>query len=128
MRKSKTDAMDIGIENIERRIKKLSNYLRRRLTETSQAIVLHSVGNVQCGIVSFDIMGMEGADVVRTLREKYNINVSLSGPTSTLLDSRRRDINLNLIRASVHYYNDEDEIEKFISALDEIQNISDPVH
>ena len=121
-------AMDIGIENIERRIKKLSNYLRRRLAETSEAIVLHSVGNVQCGIVSFDIMGMEGADVVRTLREKYNINVSLSGPTSTLLDSRRRDTNLNLIRASVHYYNDEDEIEKFISAIDEIQNFSDPVH
>ena len=121
-------ALDIGIKNIEMRVKTLSDYLRKRLKETSEAVVLHSIGSKQCGIVSFSIIGMEGADVAKTLREKYQINVSVSSPTSTLLDSRRRETNLNLIRASVHYYNDEREIEKFISAIDEIQNTADPVH
>ena len=121
-------ALEVGITNIQTRIHELSSYLRKRLKETSPAITLHSVGRAQCGIVTFSITGMEGRDVVRLLRENYKINVSLTGPSSTLLDSKRREADLDLIRASVHYYNDEEEIEKFISAIDEIQNASDPIH
>ena len=120
-------ALDIGIKNIEIRIRKLAEHLRNRLLETSEAVMLHSVGKLQCGIVTFHILGMDAKNVVRILREKYKINVSVSGPTSTLLDSRRQETDLDLIRASVHYYNDEEEIERFISAIDEIQNASDPI-
>ena len=71
----------------------------------------------------------EARDICKELRDRYKINVSVTGPSSTLLDSKREvdSHRGELIRASVHYYNDEEEIERFISALDEIQNSYDPL-
>jgi selenocysteine lyase/cysteine desulfurase len=44
------------------------------------------------------------------------INVTVSRPSSTLLDAEARHLP-PVIRASVHYYNDEDEIARFAAAI-----------
>jgi selenocysteine lyase/cysteine desulfurase len=41
-----------------------------------------------------------------------NINVSISTPASTRLDMDQRGL-AGVVRASVHYYNSEEEIERF---------------
>ena len=45
-----------------------------------------------------------------------DINVSRSVPSSTLLDSTRRKLPA-VVRVSPHYYNTEDELERFLSSL-----------
>ncbi|MBL4601900.1 MAG: aminotransferase class V-fold PLP-dependent enzyme [Emcibacteraceae bacterium] len=110
-------ALNIGIENIQVRINVLANYLREKLTEIGQ-INLHTISNNQCGIITFSIKGHAATDIVNALRERH-INTSLSEPNSTLLDATKNNLP-NLIRASVHYYNDENEVDIFIKTLKEL--------
>ena len=46
----------------------------------------------------------------------HGINVSVSPAQSTLLDFSARGLD-NVVRASVHYYNTEEEVHRFIAAL-----------
>lgn len=110
-------ALDIGIENIKERIDELAGYLRNELSQIKE-ISLHTTNKTQCGIISFYVKDTEAKDISAKLREK-NINTSVSEPSSTLIDATKYKLP-NLIRASVHYYNDEDELDKFINALKEI--------
>ena len=59
--------------------------------------------------------GKKPEDVKQALREK-NINVSISPANSTLLDFSQRGLT-QVLRASVHYYNTEEEVHRFIEAL-----------
>ena len=61
---------------------------------------------------------MAPADIVRGLAER-GINASVSEATSTQLDMHGRGLDA-LVRAGLHYYNTEEEVERFVSALDEI--------
>ena len=49
----------------------------------------------------------------------YDINVSVSSPSSTLLDAMRHGLP-EIVRASVHYYNSEAEVDALIDAISEI--------
>src|SRR3546814_8795638 len=49
-------------------------------------------------------------------RSARGINVSVSGPSSTLLDATARKLP-ELVRASVHYYNNEAEIDACAEAV-----------
>ena len=59
--------------------------------------------------------GKRPEDVKQALKEK-NINVSISPANSTLLDFSQRGLT-QVLRASVHYYNTEEEVHRFIEAL-----------
>ena len=48
-----------------------------------------------------------------------NMRVNASGANGALLDMQARGLT-ELVRASVHYYNTEDEIERFCQALAEL--------
>jgi selenocysteine lyase/cysteine desulfurase len=73
------------------------------------------LGAVKCGIVSFTVEGKNPRAIFNSLQEK-SINVSVSGQTSTRLDMESRNLT-DLIRASVHYYNSEQEVERFCETL-----------
>lgn len=77
---------------------------------------MHDLGVEQCGIVSFRKDGEAPATTQNRLRAmNINVHISRSPRVHTLdLPSRRLDA---LIRASVHYYNDESEVERFMRAL-----------
>ncbi len=107
-------AMGWGLEAVWHRIRPLAETLRERL-HALPGVTVHDLGRVRCGIVTFSIDQIEAHDVQEKLRIQ-GINVSTTSPASTLLDSTARRLP-TLVRASVHYYNTEDEIERFCRAL-----------
>ena len=56
------------------------------------------------------------AEIVRRLRADAMNTVASSSPSSTLLDATARRLP-DLVRASVHYYNSEDEVARFLGAI-----------
>lgn len=109
---------DIGIDSVWKRIQYLSNHLRTELRKFHEIDVLDS-GNHLSGIVSFKVRGKKSSDVKNELRS-LGINVSVSIQSGTYLDMHPKGID-NAIRASVHYYNTEEEIESFIKTLKELK-------
>jgi len=107
-------ALDWGLEAIHARVTTLADDLRRRLAALP-GVELRDIGQEKCGIVTFTQAGPDPFETKARLRDAH-INLSVSSPSSTLLDANRRNLP-PVIRASVHYYNSEDEIERLIGAL-----------
>ncbi|MEQ8665056.1 MAG: aminotransferase class V-fold PLP-dependent enzyme [Rhodospirillales bacterium] len=110
-------ALGIGMAAIEQRVASLADRLRAGLSGICGVRVC-DIGREKSGICTFVI------DVVApaTVREKLwarNINTSLSKSSSTLLDMTARGLDL-INRASVHYFNTEDEIDRTVDAVAEI--------
>ncbi len=107
-------ALDLGMEAIRDRIYRLAERLRGGLDSVPGATV-RDLGQEKCGIVSFTVDGHEPAAIKETL-EAQRINVSASRRPSTLLDMTERGLD-SVVRASVHYYNSEDEVDRLIDAV-----------
>ena len=107
-------ALHIGIDNIAAYNTILARYLRQSLAKLD-GISLWDIGREQCAIVTFSVPGIESADIQALLRE-HDINVSCSQPSSTLIDARLRKLT-DLVRASIHYFNDEAQIDRLLGAL-----------
>jgi cysteine desulfurase / selenocysteine lyase len=107
-------ALGWGLTDIEGRIGKLADELRRRLAEIP-GVSIRDRGRRRCGIVTFTAEGKPARDIVAALRQQ-RINSHPSGPGSTLLDARARRLP-DLVRASVHYYNTEEEVARFAAAV-----------
>lgn len=106
-------ALEWGLEAIWERVAALSRVLRDGLAAIPR-VRLRDIGTIKCGIVTFTVDGI-AADEVKAALSTRRINVSVSRPGSTLLDALARDLP-PVVRASVHYYNSEDEIGRFLSA------------
>ena len=107
-------ARNIGLANIEARVTDLAQDLRDALSEV-QGISVHDLGRKKCGIVTFEKDGIAPGIIADTLRAEA-INVSVSQMTSARLDLEPRNLSA-LTRASVHYFNTHDEIERFVEAV-----------
>jgi cysteine desulfurase/selenocysteine lyase len=103
-------AMGLGLEEIEGRVTRLAEALRARLSDVAGATV-HDRGTSKCGIVTFTVDGEAPAATHRRLRAS-NINCSVSPARYARLDMDERGLTA-LVRASVHYYNTEEEIARF---------------
>jgi cysteine desulfurase/selenocysteine lyase len=107
-------ALQWGIEAIWARIKRLADELRQQLSAIA-GVTVWDEGVERCGIVSFTVTGSD-ADAVQRRLAKARINVSVSRISSTRLDMEARHLP-DLVRASVHYYNTDEEIERFCTLL-----------
>ncbi|MBB3058969.1 aminotransferase class V-fold PLP-dependent enzyme [Mucilaginibacter gotjawali] len=107
-------ALDIGVDRIWLRIQYLAGLLRNQL-ENIEGITVHDAGDQQCGIVTFSVKGMDSATVKNLLGEKQ-INVSVGKAVSTLIYMNKHHLT-SIVRASVHYYNTEEEIEFLCDTL-----------
>jgi cysteine desulfurase / selenocysteine lyase len=107
-------ALGWGLTDIEVRIDTLATELRRQLGEIP-GVMLRDRGRRPCGIVSFTMESKPARDLVAALRQQ-RINTHASAPGSTLLDATVRRLP-DLVRASVHYYNTEDEVARFARAV-----------
>lgn len=109
-----TYALNLGMPAIWRRIGELAEKLRAKLA-TVNGIDVHDIGKGKCGIVTFTLKGKE-AEAIRNELEKRGINVSISGRSSTRIDMEERGLD-QMVRASVHYYNTEEEIDFLVEVL-----------
>lgn len=107
-------ALEIGLENIQKRAWGLAGFLRQQIA-TIEGAKIRDAGQETCAIVSFTIEGLEPSKAVAILREQ-GINIGTSSPDSTLLDAEARNLP-TLLRVAPHYYNTEAEIEQLIAAL-----------
>ncbi|PSQ97560.1 MAG: aminotransferase [Bacteroidetes bacterium SW_9_63_38] len=107
-------ALRLGLDSIRKRVQSLAATLRDRLA-TVFGVTVQDQGRRRCGIVTFSADQKDARSVQAALRED-DINVSVSTPNSTRLDAEARALP-DLVRASVHYYNTEAEINRFVSAL-----------
>ncbi|PSQ90229.1 MAG: aminotransferase, partial [Bacteroidetes bacterium QH_2_63_10] len=107
-------ALDRGLDAIFERNQHLARTLRSELGSIS-GVTVHDQGRVRCGITTFSAEQKDATEIQEALRGR-NVNVSVSTPRSTRLDAEARALP-DLVRASVHYYNTEEEIERFVAAL-----------
>lgn len=103
-------ALDWGLENIWERISILSATFRTQLASIP-SITLRDPGETKCGIVTFTSNKME-PEALKAHLKKQGINVSVSALNHARLDFEDRHLT-SVVRASLHYYNTLDEIDRF---------------
>jgi len=107
-------ALRVGLEDIQTRVCDLARHLRSEIM-SMPGLRGHDLGANPCAIVTFSHESIVAEEIVAGLSAQ-DINVSRSVPSSTLLDSTRRKLPA-VVRVSPHYYNTEDELERFLSSL-----------
>lgn len=110
-------ALELGVDKIWKRIHYLAERLRKNLSSIP-GLALQDLGEKKCGFVTFTYSKMALQDLQAKLFAK-NINVSISLAEYAFLDMHQRGLK-SLVRASVHYYNTEEEIERFCSAVESL--------
>jgi cysteine desulfurase/selenocysteine lyase len=107
-------AQVLGLERIWARVQERGETLRARLAAVP-GVTVRDLGVVRGGIVSFTVQGVDAARVKATLRAA-RINVTVSPARGTLLDMRARGLS-EVVRASVHYYNTDEEIDRLTAEV-----------
>ncbi len=107
----------LGIDNIWARVQLLAEILRNKLDQITSVEVL-DLGIIKSGIVTFrsDLLSANG---IKSKLSGRGINTSVAVLNHTLLDMQARSID-HSVRASVHYYNTEEEIDLFVNELKSI--------
>jgi cysteine desulfurase / selenocysteine lyase len=111
-------ALAQGLPAIRQRVSSLSGRMRTILRSLPR-IAVHDRGREMCGIVTFTKEGVD-AFTLRTALRQQNIQI-WQVPTAALqLEKDAQDL-VPRARASVHYYNTEEEIDRFAQALETVE-------
>ncbi|HVJ39867.1 MAG TPA: aminotransferase class V-fold PLP-dependent enzyme [Dongiaceae bacterium] len=110
-------ALAIGLPAIEADLRRKAAILRQKLAALP-GVIVRDIGEEQGGIVTFTREGVASADIKAGLA-RSGINVSVSRRSSTYLDMTARHL-ADVVRASVHYYNAEEEIDRLVAAVGSI--------
>ena len=110
-------ANELGMEAVWARLRQLADGLRARLAKLG-GVTLTDLGMVKGAIVTFAVKDADHTALKMALREQ-GINVSVSTQFSSRLDLLGRGLH-DVMRASVHVYNTEDELDRFAAALDSL--------
>ncbi|MEM9208935.1 MAG: aminotransferase class V-fold PLP-dependent enzyme, partial [Pseudomonadota bacterium] len=108
-------AMHLGLESIRTRVDSLADRFRTQLGGI-RGVHVSDAGVEKSGIVTFYVDGMGAFDVKRALRGSA-VNVSASDVAIARLDLEARGLPA-LVRASMHYYNTEDELDRACTLID----------
>jgi selenocysteine lyase/cysteine desulfurase len=108
-------ANELGMAAVWARLRELADGLRARLRPL-KGITLTDLGTTQGAIVTFAARGADHTALKTTLRSQ-DINVSVSTQFSSRLDLKGRGLK-DVMRASVHVYNTEAELDRFVEALE----------
>ena len=112
-------ALGWGLDKIRERVAMLADLLRARLREVSGVTILDRGGPERSGIVALTVGDARNEELVSALSAQA-INVRLM--PMTVLARYDHDVRglTTLIRASVHYINDEAEIDRLVDAVHEV--------
>ncbi|MFI7579292.1 aminotransferase class V-fold PLP-dependent enzyme [Kocuria kalidii] len=111
-------ALDLGADPVRDRVTVLAETLRDRLAAVP-AVQVHDRGLVRSGTVTFSVRGRAAGQVQAHLAgQGINVSTAPLPPSAAahVLDpaARERDV---VVRASVHYYNTEEELDRLAAAL-----------
>ncbi|HKA26360.1 MAG TPA: aminotransferase class V-fold PLP-dependent enzyme [Gaiellaceae bacterium] len=107
-------ALEWDVGAIWSRVRALGERLREQLAELP-GITIRDVGAERCAIVTFDVAGVPARQIKEALARDA-INVTVSPTTSAVIESIERDLP-DLVRASPHYYNTEEEAERLVESV-----------
>jgi selenocysteine lyase/cysteine desulfurase len=107
-------ALSWGIENIAARNTLLADQLRSKLSAIA-GVTVTDEGATRCAIVTFCAL-QKSATELQKLFAAESVNVSVSSGSGTLRSYQQRGLD-EVVRASVHYYNTDEEIDLFIDKL-----------
>jgi selenocysteine lyase/cysteine desulfurase len=107
-------ALELGVEAIRERVLGLAASLREQLAAVP-GLVVHDRGVERCGIVTFTVDGVDVYELAATLRAQ-GINISVSTVDFARYDFEARGLTA-VNRASVHYYNTDDELTRLVDAV-----------
>lgn len=107
-------ARDIGLPAIAGRTSALAAGLRAGLAAVP-GVAVHDRGVRKSGIVTFTVAGQDAGAVQARLRDR-GMNTSVTPMIYARLDLGPRGLDA-MIRASVHYYNTEDEVARFVQEI-----------
>jgi cysteine desulfurase/selenocysteine lyase len=113
-------ALGWGVDAIWQRVSDLGARLRTQLAELD-GVTVRDVGEERCAIVTFDVAGVPADHVMGTLRRR-EINVSVSATSSAVIESLERGLP-DLVRASPHYFNTSDELDRLVEAVAAIETV-----
>jgi selenocysteine lyase/cysteine desulfurase len=109
-----------GLDSIQKRVYILADSLRHKLSRID-GITVTDEGIEKCGIVTFISEQMEPTDIKSSL-VTHKINVSTSKGSGSLVSFQERGLT-EVVRASVHYFNTEEEIDYFAEVLNKLCRI-----
>ncbi len=107
-------ALGWGLDAIGARVMYLAQLLRTQLADIP-GVTLCDLGVDPCGIVTFTHAEWSPEQIKARLASQ-RINVTTSSQFGTRYDMEARNLAM-VVRASVHYYNDEDEIMRVVAVL-----------
>ena len=110
-------ALEFGIDSIQNRVYMLADKLREGLADID-GVSLTDQGREKCGIVTFQESRVDAATIKQKLHQ-HRINVAVSDGSGTLVSFQQRGI-IAVVRASLHYFNTEREIDYFLDTLKSI--------
>ncbi|RFU41108.1 aminotransferase class V-fold PLP-dependent enzyme [Actinomadura logoneensis] len=105
-------ASALGMDAIAARIDVLATRLRSGLA-AKPGVTVHDRGVLRSGTVTFTVDGRPPAEIVREARAR-GVNVNVAQPVTHGYDPDAVDA---VVRASVHYYNDEDEVDRLLELI-----------
>ena len=106
--------LTLGIDAISSRIRRLAEALREQLSAIPD-LKLRDLGQERCGIVSFTHPKID-PPALRAELDRRGISMGSSTTTSSPLDMNARGMTA-LCRPSVHYYNTEEEVARFVAEV-----------
>jgi len=106
-----------GLDAIQNRIYKLAMIMRQKLLNLD-AITITDDGIEKCGIVTFTVSHIPAETMQKNLA-LHKINVCISKSSGSLVSFLNKGLT-SVVRASVHYYNTEEEIDYFIDVLQKL--------
>ncbi len=110
-------ALAIGLEATWQRLSALAAVFRTSLAQIP-GVAIHDKGVVKGGIVTFSLAG-KSARAVKEHLAQYRVNVSTTSVFSARIDMEQRQLD-EAVRASVHYFNTEAELDAAVAAVSEL--------
>lgn len=110
-------ALSWGLDSVQDRIYSLADLLRCRLSEIDTIRVTDD-GAEKCGIVTFISDNSAPTDIKNALAAR-KINVSTSKGSGSFVSFKARGLT-EVVRASLHYFNTESEIDYFVDTLNKV--------
>ncbi len=110
-------ALEVGLENSWPRLQQLADSARQGLSRIS-GVEVHDLGRTRGGIVTFTVADL-APETVREELSRRRINVWTCSANSARLDMEARKLD-RVVRASFHYYNTEQEVERLLFEIGEL--------